>query len=82
MGSPKFLPVTPLRVVTPVDEAAFEGVTYQRRIVGVSIIRAGEAMETACVMKLGYMPVIFFSFFLSPVDSIGRLHLLCLMTSF
>uniref|UniRef100_A0A6T6CZ94 uracil phosphoribosyltransferase n=1 Tax=Compsopogon caeruleus TaxID=31354 RepID=A0A6T6CZ94_9RHOD len=47
MGSPKFLPVTPLRVVTPVDEAAFEGVTYQRRIVGVSIIRAGEAMETA-----------------------------------
>jgi len=42
-----FLPVTPRTVTTPVDESVVDGVEYQRRIVGVSIVRAGESMETA-----------------------------------
>ncbi|WVQ75073.1 uracil phosphoribosyltransferase [Cryptococcus sp. DSM 104548] len=38
------LPVIPKKVVTPVGEE-FEGVAFQGRICGVSIMRAGEAME-------------------------------------
>ncbi|ODN78570.1 uracil phosphoribosyltransferase [Cryptococcus amylolentus CBS 6039] len=38
------LPVIPKKVVTPVGKE-FEGVAFQGRICGVSIMRAGEAME-------------------------------------
>lgn len=38
------LPVLPKKVVTPVGRE-FEGVAFQGRICGVSIMRAGEAME-------------------------------------
>lgn len=42
-----FLPVDEHRVITPVDEQSYDGVKFAGRIVGVSVIRAGEAMETA-----------------------------------
>lgn len=42
-----FLPIEKHNVVTPVDDEPYEGVCFAGRIVGVSIIRAGEAMETA-----------------------------------
>ncbi|CDF38315.1 unnamed protein product [Chondrus crispus] len=42
-----FLPVDPVRVITAVDDEAAEGVCFAGKIVGVSVIRAGEAMETA-----------------------------------
>lgn len=42
-----FLPVKGLNVVSPVDNEPYEGLCFAGRIVGVSIIRAGEAMETA-----------------------------------
>ncbi|CAN8069522.1 unnamed protein product [Agarophyton chilense] len=42
-----FLPVQPHHVTTPVDAEPLSGVKFAGRIVGVSIVRAGEAMETA-----------------------------------
>lgn len=42
-----FLPVRTHVVETPVDGAEYIGVAFQNKIVGVSIIRGGEAMETA-----------------------------------
>lgn len=42
-----FLPVEKRTVTTPVDGETYNGVTFAGRIVGVSIIRAGEAMETS-----------------------------------
>jgi uncharacterized protein YuzE len=33
--------------VTPVDDAVLDGVEFAGKIVGVSIIRAGEALEAA-----------------------------------
>lgn len=42
-----FLPVQPHNVITPVDDAPLNGVRFGGKIVGVSIIRAGEAMENA-----------------------------------
>eukprot|EP00177_Eucheuma_denticulatum_P002703 GFKZ01004859.1.p1 GENE.GFKZ01004859.1~~GFKZ01004859.1.p1 ORF type:complete len:227 (-),score=21.86 GFKZ01004859.1:1069-1749(-) len=42
-----FLPIDSTSVVTPVDEEVFAGVKFAGKIVGVSVIRAGEAMETA-----------------------------------
>jgi len=42
-----FLPVTPTKIQTPVDDAEYSGVAFGNRIVGVSIVRGGEAMETA-----------------------------------
>lgn len=42
-----FLPVQPHHVITPVDDEPLDGVKFAGRIVGVSIVRAGEAMETA-----------------------------------
>jgi uracil phosphoribosyltransferase len=42
-----FLPVKPKRVVTAVDDAPLDGSEFAGKIVGVSVIRAGEAMETA-----------------------------------
>eukprot|EP00871_Galdieria_phlegrea_P001061 jgi/Galph1/1956/GphlegSOOS_G634.1 len=41
-----FLPVKEKSVTTPTD-AAYHGVSFYSKIVGVSIVRAGEAMETA-----------------------------------
>lgn len=42
-----FLPVDPTRVTTAVDDEPADGVRFAGKIVGVSVIRAGEAMETA-----------------------------------
>lgn len=42
-----YLPIQPRQVVTAVDDEVLEGVEFCRRIVGVSIIRAGEALEAA-----------------------------------
>lgn len=42
-----FLPTTPRTVVTSVDSETYSGLQFAGKIVGVSIIRAGEAMETA-----------------------------------
>uniref|UniRef100_A0A7S1EPV7 uracil phosphoribosyltransferase n=1 Tax=Timspurckia oligopyrenoides TaxID=708627 RepID=A0A7S1EPV7_9RHOD len=42
-----FLPVVPCSVTTPVDSAVYDGVAFQKNICGVSVIRAGESMETA-----------------------------------
>lgn len=42
-----FLPIQPREVVTPVDDETLQGVEFRRHIVGVSIIRAGEALEAA-----------------------------------
>jgi len=42
-----FLPVSPVTVTTPVDGAVHEGVAFSGKILGVSVVRAGEAMEPA-----------------------------------
>lgn len=42
-----FLPIDQTDVTTPVDDEPYHGVRFAGKIVGVSIIRAGEAMETA-----------------------------------
>uniref|UniRef100_A0A7S2ZZY2 uracil phosphoribosyltransferase n=2 Tax=Rhodosorus marinus TaxID=101924 RepID=A0A7S2ZZY2_9RHOD len=42
-----FLPVAVKKVNTPVDEATYSGLAFLNKIVGVSIIRGGEAMENA-----------------------------------
>lgn len=42
-----FLPVKGRRVCTAVGDAPLDGLAFAGRIVGVSVIRAGEAMETA-----------------------------------
>lgn len=42
-----FLPIESNSVITTVEDEPFDGVKFAGRIVGVSIIRAGEAMETA-----------------------------------
>lgn len=42
-----FLPVDEVTVTSPVDNEPVPGLTFGGSIVGVSIIRAGEAMETA-----------------------------------
>lgn len=42
-----FLPIDHTTVTTPVDDEPYEGVKFAGKIVGVSVIRAGEAMETA-----------------------------------
>jgi uracil phosphoribosyltransferase len=42
-----FLPVSPRTVTTPVDGALLHGSSFAGKIVGVSVIRAGEAMENA-----------------------------------
>lgn len=42
-----FLPVDNVTVTTPVDNEQLHGLAFAGSIVGVSIIRAGEAMETA-----------------------------------
>lgn len=42
-----FLPIEKRTVVTPVDDETYDGATFAGRIVGVSIIRAGEAMEAS-----------------------------------
>lgn len=42
-----FLPIEKRTVTTPVDEEAYDGVQFGGRIVGVSVIRAGEAMEAS-----------------------------------
>jgi len=41
------LPFTRISVETPVDGSVFEGVSFASRICGVSIVRAGESMESA-----------------------------------
>lgn len=42
-----FLPIEPKTVTTPVDEEEYTGVKFAGHIVGVSVIRAGEAMEAS-----------------------------------
>lgn len=42
-----FLPIDESNVTTPVDDEPHHGVKFAGKIVGVSVIRAGEAMETA-----------------------------------
>lgn len=42
-----FLPIQSHCVTTPVDDEPYDGVKFAGKIVGVSVIRAGEAMETA-----------------------------------
>lgn len=42
-----FLPIERRTVVTPVDDETYEGANFAGKIVGVSIIRAGEAMEAS-----------------------------------
>lgn len=42
-----FLPIEKRTVTSPVNDEPFHGVKFAGRIVGVSIIRAGEAMESA-----------------------------------
>lgn len=42
-----FLPIEPKTVTTPVDGETYDGVKFAGHIVGVSIIRAGEAMEAS-----------------------------------
>lgn len=42
-----FLPIDDHSVVTSVDDEPYNGVKFAGKIVGVSVIRAGEAMETA-----------------------------------
>lgn len=42
-----FLPIDVAHVTTPVDDEPYTGVKFAGKIVGVSVIRAGEAMETA-----------------------------------
>lgn len=42
-----FLPTKPVRVITPVEDAELDGHEFAGKIVGVSILRAGEAMEHA-----------------------------------